>query len=508
MGGVRSAMTGVAASDSDPSDVHGAHLRLLDLEVIAADPELGLLKVVLLTGDLLALALAWMIGAAFRAQFSAGLGSLPLLGTVAVVVTLAVLRQQGLYLARISSQRVVEARGIVRAAVVGALAMVAAAPLLDLRPDWRFAAIFALTAAALVLAFRNTYRAWLASRRRAGQFVRSVLLVGWNDEADKLTELLEDHPELGYRIVGIVGRVPKVVDDSPVRWADDVLDVARRLRVSGAVVIASALTSDQLHMVTRRLLATGVHVNVSSGLLGLSRTRVRPVSLAHEPLLYLEAAALGGWQRALKRGLDVALGTVLLALSLPLWALIAIAIKVDSAGPVFFSQTRVGLEGRLFPMLKFRTMTQDAEAQVASLADGNDRTEGPLFKMASDPRVTRVGRVLRATSLDELPQLLNVVTGTMSLVGPRPAMEHEVQQFDEELRQRLREKPGITGLWQIEARDHPSFRPYRRLDLFYIENWSLALDLLILLGTVTSVSARLLRSMLPARSVPTTVKPL
>jgi lipopolysaccharide/colanic/teichoic acid biosynthesis glycosyltransferase len=156
---------------------------------------------------------------------------------------------------------------------------------------------------------------------------------------------------------------------------------------------------------------------------------------------------------------------------------------------VLFKQTRVGTNGVHFKLYKFRTMVVDAEARLGALAERNDRS-GPLFKMANDPRVTRVGRFLRASSLDELPQVFNVLRGDMSLVGPRPALPAEVAMFDEELRDRTRVKPGITGLWQIEARDNPSFTAYRRLDLYYVENWSVSLDIVILLATVEHVITR------------------
>ena len=156
---------------------------------------------------------------------------------------------------------------------------------------------------------------------------------------------------------------------------------------------------------------------------------------------------------------------------------------------MLFRQQRVGRDEHDFELLKFRTMVVDAEARLAELADVNARS-GPLFKLAVDPRVTRVGRFLRATSLDELPQLINVVRGDMSLVGPRPALRSEVEQFPDPLRRRHGVRPGITGLWQVEARDNPSFDAYERLDVFYVRNWSLALDIVILLGTVEQLVLR------------------
>ncbi|MDQ1399912.1 MAG: hypothetical protein QOK20_1844 [Acidimicrobiaceae bacterium] len=204
-------------------------------------------------------------------------------------------------------------------------------------------------------------------------------------------------------------------------------------------------------------------------------------------------ARFAAWQVALKRSLDLLIGTVLLVITLPLIALAAIAIKVHDGGPVLFRQTRVGRHGRKFTILKLRTMVPDADKALPLLASSNGRT-GPLFKMLVDPRVTPVGRLLRSSSIDELPQLLNVISGSMSLVGPRPALPAEVAQFGKPLMVRLHVKPGITGLWQVEARDDPAFERYQKLDLYYVRNWSIRLDLAILLATFRPVVHRLYRS--------------
>ncbi len=208
--------------------------------------------------------------------------------------------------------------------------------------------------------------------------------------------------------------------------------------------------------------------------------------LAHEPLLYVEAPSLAKGQLIVKRCFDVVVASIGLIVLSPVLLAVAIAIKLGDGAPILFSQSRVGRSGRTFGVLKFRSMTVDAESKLAELGGGNER-QGPLFKMENDPRVTRVGRFLRDSSLDELPQLWNVLRGQMSLVGPRPALPAEVVNFSSELRMREQVMPGITGLWQVEARDNPSFEAYRRLDLFYVENWSLTLDLMILVGTVEQV---------------------
>jgi lipopolysaccharide/colanic/teichoic acid biosynthesis glycosyltransferase len=191
-----------------------------------------------------------------------------------------------------------------------------------------------------------------------------------------------------------------------------------------------------------------------------------------------------------KRAFDVTVGLLCLVPALPVYIAIAIAIKLGDHGPVLFRQTRVGRDGVPFELLKFRTMVVDAEHRRAELAPFNER-DAPLFKITDDPRVTKVGRFLRRTNLDELPQLFNVITGAMSLVGPRPALPDEVAAFPAQLRLRELVKPGITGPWQLQAGDDPSFESYRRLDEDYVANWTIAADLRIVAATVRQAARRI-----------------
>jgi exopolysaccharide biosynthesis polyprenyl glycosylphosphotransferase len=205
------------------------------------------------------------------------------------------------------------------------------------------------------------------------------------------------------------------------------------------------------------------------------------------PFLTFDWVAYDEWKIAVKRVIDIVVaGATLLAL-LPLLALIALGIKVDSPGPVFFVQTRVGRNKRTFRLAKFRTMCADAERRQADLEALNE-AKGPVFKIARDPRVTRLGRLLRRTSLDEIPQLWNVLRGDMSLVGPRPLPLRDVSRFDQAVqRKRFSVKPGITCLWQVSGRSKLGFADWLHLDLWYIDNWSLALDLKVLIKTVPAV---------------------
>jgi exopolysaccharide biosynthesis polyprenyl glycosylphosphotransferase len=342
----------------------------------------------------------------------------------------------------------------------------------------------------LLLGWRSFHRAWLAHNRRKDRFTRSLVIIGTDRRAVEMAKVLAIHPEAGMRLRGVIGsRAEAEAAGFGDHWlggygdADDVLAATP----TDVVVLCS---SDVSPLVLNSVLEQhGRQLYVHPGLSGIDARRVKASPIAHEPLLYVESATLSRAQLALKRAFDVAIASGLLILFSPVFAALALAVKAGDRGPVFFRQERVGRGDSRFGMLKFRTMVVDAEARLAALEQENQR-KGPLFKLDVDPRVTRIGRFLRATSLDELPQLINVVKGEMSLVGPRPALPAEVAEFPIELRERHRVRPGITGLWQVEARDNPSFDAYQRLDLFYVENWSTALDLVILLGTAEQLLLR------------------
>lgn len=433
-----------------------------------------------------------------------------LLVVLGVSVTLLTLGWQQLYRSRVCAVRSVELQRLGRAVVTTAIVMALAGHFLGL--DGHVLALTATSLAVLILLVvsRSTYRAWLGARRRQGEFTRRVVLVGGDTETVALATSLREHPEAGLELRGFVcspeqADIAAQVEAPCLGPLEDVEAAMRNAGANGAVLITSALSSQQLDRLARQLPAAGYHVHVSSGLHGIAPQRLRPMPLGYDPMLYIEPVALRVWQKRAKRGMDILLGTASLILAAPVMLAAAVAVKLEDRGPVFFSQPRVGLNNETFSMLKFRSMTVDAEARRAELADRNHRIDGPLFKVADDPRVTRCGRVLRRTSIDELPQLINVLRGNMSLVGPRPALVAESEQFDREFQKRVSVPPGVTGMWQVEARDNPAFGPYRRLDLYYVENWSIGLDLSILLATGFVVVGRTLSAFwLPRR---TAVKP-
>jgi exopolysaccharide biosynthesis polyprenyl glycosylphosphotransferase len=403
----------------------------------------------------------------------------------------------GLYRARVCSERSIEYTRLAQGCLVLSLAGVAAVELLPGPVTSREIAFAGALSLLLGLLSRAGYRNWLGGRRRDGNYLRRVLLVGCGIESVELATLLTCHPELGYRPVGVVGD-PEIARRYDQAWCGDLAAVVAALSdtaATGAIICTTALEPASLSRVVDTLLSSNAHVQLSSGLRGIDVRRLRRLPLAHEPLFYVEPMSLARWQLTLKRVLDVTIALVGLVAATPVLALAALAIHVEDGGPVVFRQVRVGRDGESFVLFKLRTMRIGAEAEVGGLRGLNNR-DGPLLKIARDPRVSRLGRVLRATSVDELPQLWNVLNGTMSLVGPRPALPDEVAKFDDEHRAREAVRPGITGLWQVDGRENPSFFAYRRFDLYYLQNWTIGLDLMILARTVEAVVVRVFRTVL------------
>lgn len=445
----------------------------------------------LVVSDAAVVALSWCSAHLLSSEGGSGVVTGLLLLTVVTVATLLMLQAQHLYRSRVAAVRADEVARLARVALASTVVAVASSSLLGFR-DFTWTMVSGGVILFVSLAYtRGRYDAWIRARRSEGCYTRPVVLLGDNDEAAELAGLLDESPELGFRAVGYVGRPPGAgrVELPWLGGVDEIADVAAATGATGVLVVCSCVPEGQLRRVIRDLHARDVHVHLSSGITGLHRRRLRVMPLAHEPLLYVEPLVLSGCQLAAKRVLDVVVASIGLVVTAPVLLASAIAIKRCDGGPVLFRQERVGQNGAPFTVLKLRTMSVDAEQKLIYLGDRNLR-DGPLFKLNDDPRVTRVGRWLRDTSIDELPQLLNVLRGDMSLVGPRPALASEVAQFDAELLDRLTVKPGISGLWQVEARDKASFSAYRRLDLFYVENWSLSLDLAVLCATGRAVVGR------------------
>lgn len=444
----------------------------------------------LVLGDVVASALAWTLAwLTVDADDASGLAFVALV----TVATLGIASRQRLYRARVCAVRAVELARIgrvsVRAALFAAILMWAHG-----LSSWPLGAFVGAAASFVSLSLaRSAYRSVLMRARREGRYRRRIVVIGTDDGGAMLVDHIRRNPASGFTVAGVMGdrdeHMARSILAPYLGSISDVAVVAREIGANGAIVSAGALPLAQINDLTHELLDHDLHVQITAGLHGFSHHRVTANDLAYEPLLYVEPIRLSRSQAGVKRALDLIIAPAVLVATLPALALIAAVIKLTSRGPVIYRQRRVGRDNECFTIYKFRTMVDGAERDADLLAHHNER-EGPLFKLDDDPRVTRIGRLLRATSLDEIPQLWNVINGTMTLVGPRPALPAEVACFDSDLLRRFSVPPGITGLWQLEARDEPDFEAYRRLDLFYVENWSLSLDLAIIVGTVADVVVR------------------
>ncbi|NSX38677.1 sugar transferase [Pseudarthrobacter oxydans] len=340
-------------------------------------------------------------------------------------------------------------------------------------------------------------RQHLNIKRRQGRNMSRLMLLGGPGAVSHLAASLHRARNAGYLPVAAympgVESAVEVEPDSGLRilgTKPDTESIVSAIEVCGADAVAVS-AGVQLHPQTLRhlgweLAARNIGLIMAPALTDIAGPRIHTQQVAGLPLIHVTTPTLEGGQRVAKRLFDVTVSAGLILLATPAMVLVAVLIKLDSRGPILFRQERVGIEGKLFRMLKFRSMVVDAESKLTALAEKNEGS-GPLFKMKNDPRVTRVGRTLRRFSVDELPQLFNVLGGSMSLVGPRPPLPREVEAYESDVRRRLLVKPGVTGLWQVSGRSNLSWQDSVRLDLYYVENWSLAGDLVIILRTVRAV---------------------
>lgn len=356
---------------------------------------------------------------------------------------------------------------------------------------------FPLGVATLIFS-RWMWRQWLGVMRERGDFSSRTLLVGSAESAGVIARELARHTEAGYRVVGACvthgGESLEHLPNTEVPVYAGVDHALGTMRDIGAdtVIITSGDEMDPERV--RRLswgLTPGVeHLVVAPSLIDVGGPRIRTRPVAGLPLIHVETPAFEGRKLVAKRAFDLLASLALIVVLSPVLIAVALAVKLSSPGPVFFAQERVGIKGRPFKMLKFRSMVVDAEARLAELQDQRDAGNAVMFKMKDDPRVTPIGRVLRRYSLDELPQLFNVLLGSMSLVGPRPPLAREVEAYDQHVNRRFLVKPGVTGLWQVSGRSALAWDETVRLDLYYVENWSLTGDVVIIWRTARAVLAK------------------
>jgi exopolysaccharide biosynthesis polyprenyl glycosylphosphotransferase len=332
---------------------------------------------------------------------------------------------------------------------------------------------------------KHLMRAYL---RRRGVGIQKVLVVGGDNLGKRVMHVIATEPNLGYKLVGFL---QENGDSGMGRFKclgklDDITEVVRDHQIDEVIIALPSASRRLIPEITEQCQKGGVSFKIVPDLYEMSLSGVDIDNLRGIPIVGVKEAAIHGLDLWLKRGIDIALSLLLLVLLSPLWALLALLIKLDSPGPILFKQLRVGKERKPFQFYKFRSMRMTAEEDIAELSDLNE-VSWPLFKIKSDPRLTRVGSFLRRTSLDELPQLINVLKGEMSLVGPRPPLPSEVEKYEPWHMKRLEVAPGLTGLWQVSGRSDLPFNEMVMLDIYYIENWSLGLDFRTLLRTIPAV---------------------
>jgi exopolysaccharide biosynthesis polyprenyl glycosylphosphotransferase len=457
------------------------------------------LKVALVASDVVATAAGMVLATlAYRSIESQAVA--PVLPTALLSLPLwpVLYAQQGLYQARRLGRRLEELRRIVNAVLAGLLVLAGISVLLQDNLSRGWLALVVVGVISTMTLEREVARRVIGEFRARGVMTRRVVIVGRNGEAREIASMLSAYPELGYEVVGFAADPSDqtVIDLRPGRELGpylgrprEVLELVRATSATGVLVATTGVDQDAANQLIRDLTREGLYVELTSAMRDISSSRISVRPLGRYPIVCVEPVAAVSWRRIPKRIFDLVCASLLLVLATPLLIVAALLIRLTSGPGVLFRQQRVGRDGVPFTVYKLRTMVRDAEAQLAELQAHNEAA-GPMFKMSEDPRVTGVGRVLRAFSIDELPQLWNVLVGDMSLVGPRPALPDEAAQWDAALRERLRVQPGITGMWQVSGRYTASLETYARLDLYYVDNWSLVTDVAILFKTVGVVLRR------------------
>jgi exopolysaccharide biosynthesis polyprenyl glycosylphosphotransferase len=435
--------------------------------------------------------------------------SYQLVALVTAFIWVSWLLMHGCWSAEVPDSGLTEVKRIVRASASLFAVVVTINYLLSLNLARGFLLVALPVGTFAMIVARLSWRGWLRRRRRRGTELTDMLVIGGRTSAVALSEQLSRAEDSGYRIVGIciprldgAGRLGHLgahaatamdsaaVEDSRLAGfpvLGDLDDVLRAIDLSRADVVAVAASdrfgAEAVRNLSWALEGSGVRLLLAPAVTEVSPPRVRLRPVAGLALVQVIQPRFRGPSLVGKTVMDVTFALTATILFLPLMAIIALCIKAGDGGPVLFSQERIGLRGRAFRIWKFRSMSIDAESRRAELQARSEGNE-VLFKLRSDPRVTRMGRILRRYSLDELPQLFNVLTGDMSLVGPRPPLQSEVANYTDAVHRRLLVKPGMTGLWQVSGRSNLSWQESVRLDLFYVENWSPAGDLAIMAQTV------------------------
>ena len=429
--------------------------------------------------DLTAVAAGVTLGRFLAPEPVPGLGLSAVFGALMVAAMMSL----QLYSSRLATVRAQELARVGRSGVWALLLLAVVAWLSGSSVDLRAGLALALATIASVSLDRELLRRWFAARRQAGHGLWASILVAPETEGSEFRQAIDAD---GTSPHVIVGQIDPVDCESGDELLTRSLALARQVGARGVVVLEVAIDRQSANRLVRGLLDAGLYVDLSSPLADISTDRLATRNLGPSLATWIAPRPRGGWRGRAKRAFDLAATISALLVLAPVFGGVALLVRLTSPGPVFFRQERVGRDGEPFHMMKFRSMVVNAEELLAELEAENEGA-GPLFKMKNDPRVTSIGRFIRKTSLDELPQLINVLRNEMSLVGPRPALRAEMAEWDADLYARLQVKPGITGMWQVSGRSGTSFAEYTRLDLYYVHNWSLLVDLSILARTIPAV---------------------
>lgn len=454
-------------------------------------------RIAILFTDALALIIATTIGFVTRfsfAELSTSLtGPIQLVGTIAPALWLAVLILIGSYEQRVVGLGLTEYGKILQSA----LWMVALVSIVSFLGKFDTSRAYVLLAipigTALLLADRWLWRRWLLRKRNQGRELQSTIVIGNTEDRGRISEALTQRRWAGYKVVAEFDQPTMNASgesDASGAWMDDLMDRVNSEQIMCIALAPSCgLTGADIRELSWRIEGRGIDLLLSSALGAVTGPRLSLRVATGLPFMHLDEVGLGATKRGVKRLMDVTVSALALIVLSPILLLIALLVLITSGTPILFSQDRAGRRGQLFRMWKFRTMVRDADQQRDALRESTG-TDGPIAKFVDDPRITPVGRFLRRWSLDELPQLFNVLRGDMSLVGPRPHPVDDVERYRSSDVRRLLAKPGMTGLWQVAGRSDISWDDAVELDLLYIENWSVTADVAILLRTVQAVLTR------------------
>ena len=451
-------------------------------------------RIAILLTDALALVVATTIGFVTRfsfAELSTSLtGPIQLVGTIAPILWLAVLVLIGAYEQRVVGLGLTEYGKILQSALL-MVALVSIVSFLGKFDTSRAYVLLAIPIGTLLLLLnRWLWRRWLIRKRNQGRELQSTIVIGNDEDRGRITRALTERRWAGYTVVA---ELDAPADDSSAEsgasdaWMDALMDRVNSEQIMCIALSPSCgLSGADIRELSWRIEGRGIDLLISSALGAVTGPRLSLRVATGLPFMHLDEVGLGATKRGIKRLMDVVFSTLTLVVLSPILLVIALLILISSGTPVLFSQDRAGQRGEIFRMWKFRTMVRDADSQREALREITEN-QGPTAKFVDDPRVTPIGRFLRRWSLDELPQLLNVLRGDMSLVGPRPHPIDDVERYRSSDIRRLLAKPGMTGLWQVAGRSDISWDDAVELDLLYIENWSVTADAAILLRTVQAV---------------------